>query len=84
MFEKRRVIFRDPVYVLKIDGLDQLSRFAMSIGFEIARKQKKLEDAIELVRKYGSAVAAEQWLRLYEKKNGRWKQKIRGPGKPVT
>jgi intein-encoded DNA endonuclease-like protein len=71
----RLALFRDPVYSLKIDGIDQLARFATTVGFEIVRKQQKLDDAIRLVRGHGSRVAAQHWLRLYDKKNGRWIKK---------
>jgi intein-encoded DNA endonuclease-like protein len=75
VFERRHVVFKSPVYVLKIDGIDQLSRFAASIGFEIRRKQQKLVDVIRLVRGHGSRMAAMKWVRLYEKKNGFWTRK---------
>lgn len=72
MIGSRRVQFNLPAYELRIDNLRHIQEFGKRIGFAIGRKQQKLLDAASLIQDYGSGVAAQKWLQLYEKRSGQW------------
>jgi len=52
-----------------------LEIFAKRVGFVIERKQKMIEDLVELRKAYGSQGAISEFTRLYAKVNGRWVRK---------
>ncbi len=63
------------LYSLYTHRLNLIEAFAQKIGFGIRRKSVKLEDVIELLRKYGAKEAAEMWVKLYIKEGRVWKSR---------
>ncbi len=61
-----------PGWLLKLLRFDDVETFASTIGFADSKKQRKLTDAISLIREFGSIRAAREWTRLYEKQRGDW------------
>ncbi len=59
-------------YQLVIYRKNDIKKYTQQIGFEIKRKQQKLQDALTLLQKYDTKTAAEKWKKLYKKINGRW------------
>lgn len=59
-------------WLLKLLRFDDAETFASTIGFADSKKQRKLTDAISLIREFGSIRAAREWTRLYEKQRGDW------------
>jgi hypothetical protein len=57
---------------LRTDCLRQIRESGEKIGFAIGAKQQKPVAATDLIRDNGSRGAAQKWLQLYEKRNGRW------------
>jgi len=68
------------IWQFNLSKLGDAERFAKSIGFADSEKQGKLEEAITLVRRHGSFVAASRWRMLYQKVSGTW---VRTEGRPT-
>jgi hypothetical protein len=49
-----------------------LNRFRDVVNFDIARKRRKLELALDLFHHFGTKKAANEWLRIYRKDGSRW------------
>ena len=60
----RTVILRKDAYQLWIQRLQEVRRFAQVIGFQIQRKQDRLERALRLVDRLGGVKAASRWRSL--------------------
>ena len=65
------------LYRIIFERIEYLTRFASRIGFAIPRKMRKLEDALRIRMRYRGRRASEEWLRLYDKVNGRWVRRAR-------
>lgn len=63
---------RKTSFTLLISRFDDLQKFARQIGFSIARKNQKLEDAVSIVAKYRPKRRAEKWAQDYFKLRGEW------------
>ena len=59
-------------WLLMILHLADISRFASEVGFADVEKQRKLEEALHLVRAYGSEGAVHEWTARYQKVNRKW------------
>jgi hypothetical protein len=60
-------------YELIIGKLDNIKLFSSNIGFSIARKQRKLNDAIRIFDEFNNGSdRVDSWLKLYMKENNRW------------
>ncbi len=76
----RRKVIRGKEYLTKrdcrevvIEKQEDVAKFYELIGFRIQRKQRKLKDAIEILRKYRSnKERVKAWTRLYTKVGNRW------------
>jgi len=66
------VRFRKPVYRLCINRIRDVETYAMLIGFASVAKDRRLEQCIELLGKYGRKEAARMWLRDHHKERSRW------------
>lgn len=72
ILDKERVLKRD-VWDLLIEKQDDVIKFYKLIGFRIQRRQRKLEDAIRILKEYKSnKERIKIWTKPYVKKNGRW------------
>ena len=72
------------IYTIYISSKHDIEKFAYKIGFSIKRKQEKLEDALKILKSYGSGKKAiEKWMKLYYKRKGRW-IKRKGQAQPRT
>jgi intein-encoded DNA endonuclease-like protein len=60
----KTVILRKDAYQLWIQRLQDVRRFAKVIGFQIQRKQDRLERALRLVDRLGGVKAASRWRSL--------------------
>jgi len=60
----KTVILRKDAYQLWIQRLQDVRRFAEVIGFQIQRKQDRLERALRLVDRLGGVKAASRWRSL--------------------
>jgi len=60
----KTVILRKDAYQLRIQRLQDVRRFAKVIGFQIQRKQDRLERALRLVDRLGGVKAASRWRSL--------------------
>ena len=60
----RTVILRKDAYQLRIQRLQDVRRFAKVVGFQIQRKQDRLERALRLVDRLGGVKAASRWRSL--------------------
>ena len=75
-----KIIFQNQEYTLKrscwklvIKRQEDLVKFYKLIGFRIQRRQRKLRDAIEILREHESnKERVEAWLKKYTKVNNRW------------
>jgi len=65
-----------PGWLLMLLSLEDVRRFAETIGFADLTKQAKLTDALELVRRLGPRNAAEEWTERYVKLNKKWVAKV--------
>jgi len=65
-------LMRKTSFTLLINRYEDLQRFAHKIGFSIARKNEKLEDAFSIIAQYPVRVRAEEWRRRYFKQGGEW------------
>lgn len=68
---------RKTSFSLLINRFDDLQKFAEHIGFSIARKNQKLEDAFSIIAKYRPKERAEKWAQDYFKLRGEW---VKRPG----
>lgn len=60
----KTVILRKDAYQLRIQRLQDVRRFAKVVGFQIQRKQDRLERALRLVDRLGGVKAASRWRSL--------------------
>lgn len=65
-------VAKKPGWLLSISRFAEVREFASTIGFGDSYKQRKLKDAISLIKKSGHLSAASDWTRLYEKRRGKW------------
>jgi DNA endonuclease len=63
---------RKTSFTLLINRVDDLRKFAVQIGFSIARKNQKLADALSVIAKYRPNERAERWAQNYFKSRGEW------------
>ena len=66
---------KNTLWQFHISRKNDIAHFAESIGFADLKKQNKLGEAIELIRKYGHSGAIAHWTKLYEKQSGDWIRK---------
>jgi intein-encoded DNA endonuclease-like protein len=66
-FKRRR-----NVYKLRIRKDEAIKNYASRIGFAIRRKQKRLNDIVEILSKYSAKYRGYEWVRRYS-----WKRKKR-------
>ena len=59
-------------WLLSVSRLDDVQKFADSIGFADSEKQTKLCDAIRFIRESGPIGGAKRWLERYEKVRHKW------------
>jgi len=63
----REVVTKKDCYILSITRKDSIVRYSEKIGFISKRKQGKLADVVDILKKYGSTMeAAVEWIRRYE------------------
>ena len=63
----REVVTKKDCYVLSITEKDSIVRYSEKIGFISKRKQEKLVDVVDILKKYGSTLeAAVEWVRRYK------------------
>lgn len=73
VIQGREYILKKDCWVLIIDRQEDVIEFYELIGFRIQRRQTKLRDAIEILRKYKSnKERIEAWLRKYTKVKNKW------------
>jgi len=64
------------IHTIYITSKQDIEKFTYKIGFNIKRKQEKLEDALKILKSYGTGKRAiEEWMKLYFKRKGRWIKK---------
>ena len=63
-------VMRRTSYSLIIGRMEDIKKFAATIGFSIQRKPQKLEDAIEVCSTFAPKNRLEEWKRLYRKERG--------------
>jgi len=67
MIRGREVIFKKDVYRLEICQKNSIIRYGEEIGFISKRKQEKLNDIVNILKKCGESVeGAIEWIRRYE------------------
>ena len=61
------------VFDLRISRFGDVKQFSRDVGFELARKQRKLEAAIAVHERFGSGQdAVEEWTRRWERGTREW------------
>ena len=79
----RECVLKKDCWRLAIQRRESVERFAALINFRVGRKRSVLEDAIRISREHESSrERVEAWLRLYEKRNGKWVSRAPGPPPP--
>ena len=69
----RRYRLRRDCWEIRVWDRESLLRFAALISFRVERKRGKLGDATKILRRYErNRDRVREWLRRYEKRNGRW------------
>jgi len=69
----RECVLKRDCWELWMRKRESVERFAALINFRIERKRRVLEDAIRILREHESSrERVSAWLRLYEKRSGRW------------
>ncbi len=66
-FSMRRTSFS-----LLIEKINDVKKFEEQIDFSIARKNRKLRDALTIFEKYGRKGGSGEWAKFYFKKGGEW------------
>ncbi len=59
-------------WLVSLSRFKEVSRFASLIGFADEKKQRKLNEALKMIKVYGSIEAARLWAESYEKIGKRW------------
>jgi len=65
-------VMRRTSYSVIITGIDDVTRFAASVGFSIHRKIQKLEDALLICSTVAPRGRPSAWKHLYFKRSGEW------------
>ena len=73
VYKNRLFHSRKKVFDLRISRFSDAKKFSQVVGFELARKQKKLDAAIAVHERFGSGQGAvEEWTRRWEHRKGEW------------
>lgn len=68
----KRASFATPTFWLAIRKQRSLCKFQDAVSFGISRKRRKLDIALDLIHRFGTRAAANEWLRIYTKHGPRW------------